>query len=265
VKRIALIITIVLFSLNTQAFEQVIGISGGISSSKSSTNHFLTAEYDNRCYQQATDPTCDNIDHSINTTDKRIQKTFSNISDNVGRGNGYNFNIEYQARLDLTNRPNFITLGLGFENSKRTIKPNYQNLDDISYDTNSPYLIAMLTLFQQKSFSFKAGFTLGQEFVKIDSNEKDTSQAINLIADFEYAVSKHILLFTRGSAQLNKGEKIIRDTDLRVGNLYCGTTGNPPCKAGSSPNENIDILSNQIEISPTDSQYKLNFGVRYRI
>ncbi|MCL2567321.1 MAG: hypothetical protein FWE18_04430 [Alphaproteobacteria bacterium] len=253
-KKLALILGMCLISFNLFAFEHVIGISGGLVSSKSDVNHSLTAEYDNICFYEPTNTICQPSfpEQVVNTTDPRIQNTFRNISDNIHRNNGYNFNLEYQARTTLFDIPNFLTLGLGLETSKTNIKPNYLDLNSINYKINTPYVLAMLTIYQNKSFAFRGGLTGGQDFIKADSNTYKNA-AFNMLIDCEYIISNHLMLFGRGATQLNKGKDIVYNarSDQTVGNGV--NNGNPV------------ILDNKIAVSPQESLLKLNFGVRYKI
>ncbi|MDR2008040.1 MAG: hypothetical protein LBQ34_03595 [Alphaproteobacteria bacterium] len=253
-KKLVLVFAFSLFSVHLFAIEHVIGISGGFISSKSNVDHTLTASYVNKCYNAT--PSTEGCNTSngqqVNTTDPRITNTFFSIGDNFHRNNGYNFNLEYQARMDIFDIHNFLILGLGVENSKTTINPNYLDLDNIDYKINTPYAIATLTLYQQKSVAIRWGFTVGHDFINYSSNTAGNTSA-NMLVDCEYVLSDHFLLFGRGSTQITKGKDIIINgkNDQVVGNV--------------NSNTNVDILSNKITVHPQESLVKINFGVRYKI
>ncbi len=247
-KKLLLTLIIGIFSFNGYAFEQVIGISGGLSQSKSKVNHWQKTEFDNPNFN----PSCPESPNNL----RRIQNNWKDGA--THKNNGYNINLEYQVRLDFpTVMDNFFVLGVGYTYEDVSIKPNYQDLSNFKSTMHNPYILAMITLFSGKSagiskdINVRWGWAFGQGFNKADSYKYKKLTA-DMILDAEYGISDNILIFSRANFAMVDGKDNQYNTNLSVNKdpIY---------------EQNQVILDNYIKTNSKDSTYRINFGIRYKI
>jgi hypothetical protein len=249
-KKILLILGISLFSFNSYAFEQVIGVSGGYSYSQTKISHIIDSQFkEKNPNYDSSKPVGSNNQEYLTKVDK-----FANIKH--GAMDGYNLNAEYQLRFDVSDIKNFLVLGAGYTNENMKLNPKYQDLDSLNYGMNDIYLLGMITLAQGKGFALRFGGSVGNGFFKIDSyNNEDARKynnfTANLLIDGEYSVSSNFMLFSRVSYMLEGGKKFTYDTNMTFDNAV----------------NHIDnqILSNKFTLNPQEQFVRLNFGVRYKI
>ncbi len=239
-KRLLLSSIITLISFNLSAIEHVIGFSGGWNLQKSKLRHTITNRYNNPSYVPPPPNEIDGPDKPFS-----ISKFF--VNDSTSSSTGKNFDIEYQLRA------NFLTLGFGYANNKASIKTNYQNIEDIEYNTNTPYFLLMLSPFDNKYVGLGFGFTLGTETIS-NNYESNTRFHNSFLVDLEYKVTNHIMIFSRASYLLTKGKDYYLET-----NLIFDDANN------SVIYEDVSITNNHLTITPIKNLYKINFGIRYKI
>ena len=132
-KKLSLIIFLSLISLNSYAFEQVIGVGAGYGISLPSASHYQVNLYNGS----------DNNPNNDKIITWTQEKKYINSS--------YSFDIEYQARLGYITE-NFLTVGIGYRNELTSINTNY-NIIDKSIITHNPYVLGLFTFYQGKDLS----------------------------------------------------------------------------------------------------------------
>ncbi len=232
-KRLLLSSIITLMSFNLSAVEHVIGVGGFYGNNKTKLRHSSIIDYEN--------PNFDPNKPIDNTNKERLKYA---LTDDISNNNsGYNLNLEYQFRSDI------FAVGFGFDNNKVYVKPNYQNLDNINYTVNTPYLMAMISPYSNKYFSIWLGLSLGTGFLKALSENK-TQFNSTLFIDGEYNINKKFMLFSRFSLSVTEKYNLTYDTDLHIENI---------------PFKNPRELYNWLNITPQNNYVKINLGVRYKI
>ncbi len=242
-KKVLLVLGISFVSLNSYAFEQVIGLSGGYTNQTSKTTHYQKTEFDNPNYNPNRPESTSN--------QKRIQNQW--IDKSKHNNSGYNLNLEYQVRFDfpLANTTNFWVLGIGYTYDNVRTNPKYQSLDSFTSTNHNPYVLAMLTLFKNKDVAVRWGWAFGNGFNKENSHKYNKITA-DMLLDAEYNVSNSFILFSRASINMVRGKNDVYDTNLGVSKedeFY----------------QNETVLSNNIKMKSKDYAYRINLGIRYKI
>ncbi len=235
-KKLLLVLGIGLISLNSYAFEQVIGLSGGYTYTKSDFAHSILSKYDNPAYPN-------------NPMVPKIEKLYAN--DRSDNGQGYNLNLEYQIKFDAYDISNLFTAGVGYTNENIKVKNKYQDMNNIDYKMNEIYLLGLVKLGQYKDFSLKTGISVGQGFFNVQSYDNYNKVTTNLLIDAEYGIGKSFMIFSRISYLLSGNKEFNYSTNLTFNEAVDHT--------------NNEILSNDIRHKPIEQLVRINLGVRYKI
>ncbi len=232
-KKLLLTITLSLISFNLSAVEHVIGFGGYYGNYKSEIVHSSVIDYLN--------PNFDPSKPIDGNNKERITDTFAKNITNTNKG--YDFSFEYQARFD-----DKIILGIGFENNVININPDFQSLENIKYQSNTPYFTAMIVPYKNKYLSTGLGVSSGINFIRANS-QNYTKPSFALLGDVEFNLSKTFILFSRVSYNITEKFDIISDTNLVV----------------DVPFKDINALNNWLQVIPKDDTFNIKLGVRYKI
>ncbi|MDR0484782.1 MAG: hypothetical protein LBH40_05855 [Alphaproteobacteria bacterium] len=238
-KKLLIIIGISLVSINSYALEHVVGVSAGYNFQNAELKHHITNRYLNPNPDDENSPTY-------------ITKGFNNKSSAFNQGT--NFDIEYQLRA------RFLTIGVGYSNSKTELNFNYYDIEKFNYTNNIPYLIIMFSAIDSKYVAIKLGATIGVNLVKTDFDNLDSSNNgynnyyNSFLIDSEFKVYKNLMLFTRASY-------VVTRTDIyyKNSNIIFGGANDTSIYPGA------EITSNHIIFDPQTQLFKINFGIRYKI
>ncbi len=230
-KKILLPLILSLISFNSYAYEHVIGFSGGYSAFFPKASHYQTNKHKN----------------TINDDDNKpldVYRQFTHFEDKKYHDNAYNFEIEYQIRLD-----GGWILGVGYRNEIFSLNSKYALLDSNSFTTHNPYILGLGTFYQSKNFSLSLGGAIGSGLNKI-GNSSNTEITIDMIFDVEYLLSDKFLLFTRLNTSLSGKEYKLNTKNTLI---------------EQTEDNQFEIIENYIKISPKNFVSRLNFGIRYKI
>ncbi|MDR0483788.1 MAG: hypothetical protein LBH40_00720 [Alphaproteobacteria bacterium] len=237
--RLLLILGTVLLSLNAYSFDQVVSISGGISNTQRDQTHnqVNTSYLPGVSYQ---DCKIDNLRLKAYTTSSSCYYSKSNNTSAIG----YNFDLEHQLRWNL------ISVGTGLNVNQTNV--SIDGYEPAKYTTYIPYLSGSLKVYEIKSFALRVGATVGVDYTIVKEECKDSYFRFHnsIFIDGEYAISSKFITFSRA------GFSVVGDKPIK-----CDTT-----TLIKEPDVNLgyNVAENYTE-SYLRQQFKVNFGIRYKI
>ncbi len=178
---------------------------------------------------------------------EKYNKESSSVSISYSENNkhknisGMNFDLEYQARW------NMISLGAGYLYNQTSHSINYTDLKSINYKNNVPYILAMTKFLETQNMVFRLGVTLGPE-VTITNCKSYLKIHDSIFVDGEYNINNNFMVFSRASFLYTSGNHVECNTNVLI----------------NIPKDDVKEIDNYIKGS-LRSQYKINFGVRYKI